>query len=81
MNSQHRERLLDGLKIIRIASTPLKEEQDEAIHSYSQHSTSPFVPNLSQSSMCGPGTPLEVLRIQMKKTFSSSSSSSSGEYN
>ena len=77
-DSSHREKMLDGIGLIKTA--------ESAGLSYSQ-STQPYQPQLlSQASTVStssvgsniPPAPqtLEVLRIQMKKTYSSSSSSS-----
>ena len=79
-NDNHRDCLLNGLKLIHIATTPVKQEQHEDEDFFdSLNCTAPFIPqpSLSQGSVSSnSGMPLEVLRIQMKKTFSSSSNSS-----
>ncbi len=81
INNNHRNQLLDGMKLIHIATTPVKQEQDDEDNFFNSlpNCTGPFIP-LSQNSSVGnnntAGIPLEVLRIQMKKTFSSSSNSS-----
>ena len=78
-DSSHREKMLDGIGLIKTA--------ESAGLSYSQ-STQPYQPQLlsqaftlSTSSVGSNISPasqtLEVLKIQMKKTYSSSSSSSS----
>ncbi|XP_019854848.1 PREDICTED: cellular tumor antigen p53-like isoform X2 [Amphimedon queenslandica] len=81
-NSSHREQLLNGISLINTAATQQPSREDETF-TYSQ-STQPYKPQLlSQSStasgmsnIISPNT-LEVLRIQVKKTYSSSSGSES----
>lgn len=74
------------MKLILVAEPKQEVDYDEDEGAFSQ-STGPIPPLLSQtsttsnSSATGSGSTMEVLRIQMRKTFSNTSSSSSDSYN
>ena len=74
-NVTHRRQLLDGMKLIQVATTPIKQEDSEELDIL-QHSSDPFIPHLLSQGSVGsaPNMPggLEVLRIQVRNTFNSS---------
>lgn len=77
-NIRHKERLLEGQKLIKIAEDTQLADDINPSQSFSQqsHSNTPFIPSMLSQSSVSSGGPVEVLRIQIKKTFSSSSNSS-----
>ena len=77
-NIRHKERLLEGQNLIKIAEDTQLGDDITPSQSFSQqsHSATPFIPSMLSQSSVSSGGPVEVLRIQIKKTFSSSSNSS-----
>lgn len=74
------------MKLILAAEPKQEVDYDDEEGTFSQ-STGPIPPLLSQTSTSsntsatGSGSTMEILRIQMRKTFSNTSSSSSDSYN
>ena len=75
------------MKLILVAEPKQEVDYDDEEGTFSSQSTGLIPPLLSQTSTSsntsatGSGSTMEILRIQMRKTFSNTSSSSSDSYN